>query len=344
MLDGFLEGFVRVHGVRLFYRTRGKPTKGTILLLHGGPGGNHFGLLPFADLVQFGYRVVWYDQSGCGRSARPRSSQHYTLAQLARETEGIRRALHLGRVHLIAHSFGVPIALEAALRFPRGFRSLTLGSGYSSAQQVFQDALRQFRLAPRRLRSVIEKAERKGGDLSTPRYERAKLELNRRFVRTSEGLPAVMYRGKVCPWEVSQMIAGFNPRLMPYFVGSAADLVLAPIGGSMAGWDATPKLGEIRVPTLVTVGRYDTIDPTLSREIHRGIPGSEFVLFENSGHVTMLDERDLYMDTVRRFLDRVGRTGLRDDLGTGMRGTPVHEGRHAPGKRGGTGPRSSKSG
>jgi len=48
MPDGFRQGFVRVRGHQLFYRSRGKPEKGTLLIVHGGPDAGHILLLPFA--------------------------------------------------------------------------------------------------------------------------------------------------------------------------------------------------------------------------------------------------------------------------------------------------------
>ena len=67
------EGYVKILGFKLFYRTYGTPTKGTVLCLHGGPGMTHDYLLSLEDLAQFGYRVVFIDQLGCGKSERPRA-------------------------------------------------------------------------------------------------------------------------------------------------------------------------------------------------------------------------------------------------------------------------------
>ena len=45
------------------------------------------------------------------------------------------------------------------------------------------------------------------------------------------------------------------------------------------------RLGEIVVPTLVMSGRYDEATPTVAETVHKGIPGSEWVFFENSSHM-----------------------------------------------------------
>jgi proline iminopeptidase len=264
--------------------------------------------LPFGDLAQFGYRVVWYDQSGCGRSQHPRDPTNYTLERRAQEAEGVRRALHLGTVHLVGISFGVPIALETALRFPKGIVSLTLGSGFSSSKELLEEERRNFARAPRRVRSIIEQFERRG-DLKDPRYLKARAEYEAMPRRTSEGRKAVLSFLRVRPWEIDQMRSTLNPRMDRLFYGPPAG-ILSPVGGSMKDWDASSRLGEIRIPTLVTVGRFDTLDIRLSRRIHRGIRGSKFVVFEKSGHGQLFGERDLYMETMKDFLNGV--TTMRD--------------------------------
>jgi pimeloyl-ACP methyl ester carboxylesterase len=126
--------------------------------------------------------------------------------------------------------------------------------------------------------------------------------------QTSEGRPALLSTLRVSPWEVVEMWATVNPRMSHVFYGDDSR-ILGPVGGSMKDWEVTSRLHRIRLPTLVTVGRFDTVDIRHSRRIHRGIPGSKFVIFEKSGHAPIFSERDLYMETQRDFLDGVvGRT------------------------------------
>ncbi len=61
------KGYVTILGFRLFYKTFGKPDKGTIVCLHGGPGSTHDYILPLADLTKQGYRVIFYDDSIGGK-------------------------------------------------------------------------------------------------------------------------------------------------------------------------------------------------------------------------------------------------------------------------------------
>jgi proline-specific peptidase len=129
MALGFRDGFVRVLGYRIYYKSMGRSSKGTILCLHGGPGVDHWTMINMADLGSSGYRVVWYDQLGCGQSEKPRSYGDYTIERAADEADAVRRHLRLGRVHLWGYSYGGYLALQTILNHPRGFRSLVVSSG-----------------------------------------------------------------------------------------------------------------------------------------------------------------------------------------------------------------------
>jgi proline iminopeptidase len=68
-------------------------------------------------------------------------------------------------------------------------------------------------------------------------------------------------------------------------------------------WDFTPHLGEIRAPTLVLVGREDIIcPPSQAKIMHEGIPDSELVVFERSGHFVYVEEAEAFFDAVRGWL------------------------------------------
>src|SRR5206468_8559240 len=127
-----IEGYAKILGFKLFYRTYGTPTKGTVLCLHGGPGATHDYLMSLEDLAQFGYRVVLIDQLGCGKSERPRGTDLYTIAHNVEEVEGVRAALRLGKVHLMGSSYGGALAIATALKYQRNLRSLIVTGGLAS--------------------------------------------------------------------------------------------------------------------------------------------------------------------------------------------------------------------
>ena len=273
------DGYVKVLNFRLYYRTFGRPDKGTLLALHGGPGGTHDYLLPLADLVQFGYRVVLYDQIGCGRSERPESSKHYTQSRAVDEVEAVRRALRLGRVHLLGSSYGGALALDVALKYPKGLRSLIISSGFAS------DALNSSEWnphLPRGIRKTITKYGDKG-DFKNPKYLAAK---------------DVLYKTQACRLRVW-------PYDWCYSAEHHSDYNLRGLPDRLEGWDITVRLKEIRLPCLITAGKYDLVSPKCARAIHHGIHGSRLVMFEKGSHLPMWEDRVEFIEVVRDFLDGV---------------------------------------
>ncbi len=72
--------------------------------------------------------------------------------------------------------------------------------------------------------------------------------------------------------------------------------------GTIKNWDVRHRLPEIKVPTLVTSGRYDEATPLIAETVHKGIPGSKWVLFENSSHSAHAEEADRYMIVLNEFI------------------------------------------
>src|SRR5580658_615398 len=87
------EGEVGVLGFKLHYKTFGQSRKGTILCLHGGPGLTHEYMLPLADLAKYGYKVVFYDQLGCGKSETTKDVGLFTVERAVEEVEEVRKEL-----------------------------------------------------------------------------------------------------------------------------------------------------------------------------------------------------------------------------------------------------------
>jgi proline iminopeptidase len=289
MALGFRDGFVRVLGYRIYYKSIGRASKGTILCLHGGPGGNHWTGINMADLAPSGYRVVWYDQLGCGKSEKPRSYRNYTIERSADEAEAVRRRLRLGRVHLWGYSYGGSLALQTILSHPRGFLSLVVSSGNASTAEWVAELRRLVSRLPTKARMAIEAGEAKGR-FDDPRYKKAVAEFMQRHFSDL----------RVTPYNMT--IGSTNTKIVRTMAGEPDAIVVA---GNLASWNVARKLRQIRVPTLVTVGARDLVTPACARTIHREIRGSRLVIFRKSGHDALFKERDLYMEVVRNFLDNV---------------------------------------
>ena len=285
-----IEGYVKILGFNLFYRTYGRPTKGTVLCLHGGPGATHDYLLSLEDLAQFGYRVVLIDQLGCGKSDRPRGTGLYTIAHNVEEVEGVRRALRLGTVHLMGSSYGGALAIATALKYQRNLRSLIVTGGLASVPLTVREMRRLVNRLPPKVQETIAKYEALE-DYRNPKYLAAVDVFYRRYV----------CRLPVWPREVTYSFEHLSGPV--YFTMNGPNEFT--IIGTIKDWDVTDQLPTIHVPTLITVGRYDEVTPRVAESIHRGITGSKLVRFEKSAHLAMWEERSHYIEVLRNFLDGV---------------------------------------
>src|SRR5271170_5117243 len=173
------EGIAPVNGYRLFWKSVSPPApRGTVLALHGGPGATHDYLLALNDLVPSGYRVVYYDQIGCGRSDLARKTSEYTVERDVNDLEAIRRRLGLGPVHLLGSSYGGMLAIAYTLAHPEGVRSLISASGLVDVPFTVREMQRLKQELPPAVRDTLERFEATG-EYQHPEYLTAVLEFYR---------------------------------------------------------------------------------------------------------------------------------------------------------------------
>jgi pimeloyl-ACP methyl ester carboxylesterase len=266
------EGFVPFRGYRTWYRVVGEPRPGTIplLCLHGGPGSSHAYFEPLEQLAGGGRQIVLYDQLGCGDSDRPDDPSLWSIELFVDEVRAVREALALERVHLLGTSWGGMLAQEYALTRPEGLCSLVLSSTLASAEQWVAEAGR-----------LLAALGPGAGD--------------------EELMAAHFCRIDPPPPEMVRWRANRNPAVYEVMWGPNEHTCT----GRLAGWDVTGRLGEISVPTLILSGRYDMCTETVADTLRQGIAGSEYVLFEHSAHVPVVEEPERYRAVVADFLDRV---------------------------------------
>jgi len=278
--------FVTVNGSKLFHRVFGD-SENTLLCLHGGPGAIHDYLLPLGDLSRHGLKVVLYDQLGCGKSEKPPDTSRYTIDYGADEVEAIRQALDLGSINLFGNSYGGALALYYALKYQQNLKKLIICSGLASIPETVEEMRRLKTLLPKDVQDTMA------------RYEAVENYQNPEYLKAVE----VFYRNFVCrlsPWpdEVARTMSGLS---MPVYLTMNGPNEFTIIG-NLKDWDIRARLPEIHVPTLVTVGKYDEVTPKVAETIHRGIRDSKLIVFENSAHLAMWEERELFLRTVRDFL------------------------------------------
>ncbi|HET7093162.1 MAG TPA: proline iminopeptidase-family hydrolase [Thermomicrobiales bacterium] len=280
------EGFVAAPGGRVWYESAGDGPV-ALLLLHGGPGAPSDYLTPLMALADDGYRVVRYDQLGSRRSDKPDDASLWQAPRFVAEVESVRRALGLGRMHLLGQSWGAFLALEYALHHGDALRSLTLASGAASTAECLAGMRRWREALPEAMQAALARCEA-AEDYAHSDYQAAMDELYQRHLCRIWPFPDVM----------AESMANMATPVYTTMWGPAEFTCT----GNLLSWDRSHRLGEISVPTLITVGRYDEVDPACAATLHRGIRGSRLEVFEESSHSAHLEEPERYLTVLRDFL------------------------------------------
>lgn len=108
---------IAVNGADLYCKVIGEGR--SILFIHGGPGLVHNYFLPYMEsLLPYGYRLIFYDQRGNGRSTAY-NMDSIKLNVFVQDIESIREKLGVDKLVLFGHSFGGYLAYLYALKYPQ---------------------------------------------------------------------------------------------------------------------------------------------------------------------------------------------------------------------------------
>src|SRR5215471_14617252 len=127
------EGFVDSSGVLIYYKVIGRGAP--LMIVHGGPGASHDYLLPYLLPLARTHRLIFIDERGSGRSERLENAAMYTVETMVEDVEAVRKALGLGRISLLGHSYGGVLAQAYAFKYQQNLTHLILsGTFYSTAE------------------------------------------------------------------------------------------------------------------------------------------------------------------------------------------------------------------
>lgn len=289
------EGFISFRGYKVWYRIVGEreaPGKLPLLCLHGGPGAPHDYLEPLEAMAATGRRVIFYDQLGAGNSDHPHDPSLWTVPLFVEELGVVRRGLGLEHLHILGQSWGGMLGMEYALTQPAGLASLIVADSPASMLQWVAEANRLRAELPADVQETLLKHEA-AGTTEDPAYQEAMLVFYGRHVCRLDPWPDCVNRA----FEKLQK----DPEVYNTMNGPSEFHVI----GVLKDWDIVDRLGEIHVPTLVISGRYDEATPVIAETVQRGIPASEWILFENSSHMPHVEETERYLQVLTGFLDRI---------------------------------------
>ena len=289
------EGYVKVEGGRIWYKVVGKGKGVPLLLIHGGPGSRSCsGLEEYSQLANE-RQVIFYDQLGSGKSDRPTDTSLWRVSRFADEIDSLRKALGLGKLHILGHSWGGSVLAEYMVaKKPEGVASAIFSSPLISTPAWMNDARILVSQLPVSIRDTINKYEALK-DYQAPAYLAATDSFYARHLSVKQWPPA--------PGAACEGVPGFNAEVYNYMWGPTEFTAT----GTLLNFDRTDGLKEIAEPVLFVTGQFDEARPETIAAFHQLVPHSRLEIIENAGHRTIRDQTIPYTRVLRRFMRSVER-------------------------------------
>lgn len=263
-----------------------------MLTLHGGPGCTHEYFECFEDfLPQRGVEFYYYDQLGSAYSDQPDDPGLWTVERFREEVEQVRAALGLDRFYLYGQSWGGLLAIEYALEYQENLAGLVISNmtaGFPSYVSYLEELRRGL---PAEIVATMERYEA-AGEYDAPEY--------------TEIIFRQIYTKHVCrleswPEPLLRMFSHMSDQVYNTMQGPNEFVVT----GNLAEWERWDDLERITVPTLLSVGRFDTMRVADIERMGELIPRSRVSICERGSHCSMYDDQETYFRELLRFIDDV---------------------------------------
>lgn len=312
-IEPYAHGFAEVgDGQSVYWEQCGNPDGKPVVFLHGGPGGGcSAGNRRLFDPER--YRIVLFDQRGCGRSTPHAADLGTDMSvnttwHLVADIEFLREMLGVERWQVFGGSWGSALALAYAQTHPERVSELLVRGIFTlrpfelawyyqyGASLLFPDLWEDF-VAP------IPEAER--GDLIRA-YHR----------RLNDPDPAVRIPAARAwsVWEGSTVTLLPDLDMRTSFGEERYALAFARIenhyfvnGGFFTEEQLIRGASRLEgIPGVIVQGRYDVATPPATAwDLHRAWPAAEFHMVDTAGHAASEPGiRDLLLDATDRFAVR----------------------------------------
>jgi len=287
-IEPFDSGFLQVSSLhKMYYEQCGNPNGKPVVFLHGGPGaGCNAKSRRFFDPAH--YRIVLFDQRGCGRSTPRAELTDNTTWHLVDDIETLRNHLAIERWQVFGGSWGSTLALAYAETHPERVTEIVLRGIFmlrrwemtwfyqDGCNAIYPDAWEEY-LKPI---PVVERADLMGA-----------------YYRRLTSADAAVRLEAAKAWSVWEGGTSFLAPSADYIASTSADefaLTFARIechyfvhGGFFERDDQllhnVHKLKKI--PAVIVQGRYDIVCPMRSAwELHRAWPEADLKIVGDAGH------------------------------------------------------------
>lgn len=287
-LDPFRVDRLRVSDLHeIYFEESGNPKGKPAVFFHGGPGG---GTDPkhrqFFDPAR--YRIVLFDQRGCGKSTPHASLEDNTTWTLVEDAERLRQHLKISKWQVFGGSWGSTLALAYAEKYPEAVSELVLRGIFllrrkeiewfyqGGANELFPDTWENY-LKP------IPPSER--SDLLSA-YHKRLTSPDRSVQREAARAWSIWEASTSKLFPDAEFIEGFGEEEFALAFARIECHYFMNRGFFPTDNYLIENVGKLRhIPSVIVQGRYDVVCPMDSAwALHRAWPEAEFTLVPDAGH------------------------------------------------------------
>jgi proline iminopeptidase len=287
-LEPYDSGYLRVSPVHeVYYEQCGNPQGKPAVFVHGGPGaGAGTQARRFFDPQR--YRIVVFDQRGCGRSRPHASLEDNTTWHLVADMERLRTLLGIERWLVFGGSWGSTLALAYAQAHPRRVSELVLRGIFMLRKAEIDWFYQQgaSALFPDRWEHYLEPIpQRERGDMVAAYYRRLTSRSRAVQVRAARAWSV---------WEAATSFLQVNEANVAKWGGDEFAVAVARIEchyfvnkGFLEREDQLLRgVRRLRhIPAVIVQGRYDVVCPMQTAwDLHRAWPEADFRIVADAGH------------------------------------------------------------
>jgi len=205
--------------------------------------------------------------------------------------EQVRAALGLEGFYLYGQSWGGMLAIEYALKYQSHLKGLIISNMTASIASYVAYVNELRRQLPAESQRILERYEA-NGEYTAPEYEKVMF--------------GEIYSRHLCrlaPWPepLVRMIRHMNQKVYNTMQGPNEFVVT----GTFKDWDRWDDIKNITVPTLLSVGRFDTMSVADIKRMGTLIPNARVSICEKGSHCSMYDDQEFYFEDLVRFIKDV---------------------------------------
>lgn len=284
---------IQINSITHWIKIEGSEHQTTpLILLHGGPGGNHYAFeRTMGPSLSEKRTVVYYEQRGCGRSEKPISDEDYKIEQLIADFSEIKKWLDVDKVDLFGYSFGGELAMEITYALPDDINKIVL----SGPSLIDLEMGKLIQIAG--FMSVGDtELLKQMNDLLKQNLPITSLYENVWNLVDTKTVDRLLFQ--------NQTIATQNRKLWEESKLTNTGLMAKVIMGYPMETPLLDRLKRIKQQTLIITGLFDrNTGLTISKLIHNELKNSELVLFKESAHFPDLEEPNRFSNIVLNYLN-----------------------------------------